>query len=78
MLAALDTDALLELVWAAPAAVLVVTLAWAMVVHGATRAADCRREGRTVVAGVHAAVAGLGLALFTGAVVAGLLVMTSK
>ena len=60
VIAAIDTKALLELVWAAPLAVLVVTVAWGMVVHGATRAADARRDGRVVLAGAHAAIAGLG------------------
>lgn len=78
MLAAIDTEALLELLWAAPLAVLVVILAWAMVVHGATRAADARREGRVVVAGAHAAIAGAGGLLFAAAVVFGLVVMASK
>ncbi|MBA3329022.1 MAG: hypothetical protein H0T43_12045, partial [Solirubrobacterales bacterium] len=46
MIAAVDTDALLQLMWAAPLAVLVITVAWGMVIHGVTRAADARRDGR--------------------------------
>lgn len=78
MIASVNTDALLELVWAAPIAVLAVTVAWGMVVHGATRAAEAQREGRGLAAGGHVAVALLGAALFTAAVVFGLFIVTSK
>lgn len=78
MIAAVDIDALLELVWAAPLAVLTVTVAWGMVVHGATRAAEAQRDGRALAAGGHLAVALVGAALFTAAVVFGLFIVTSK
>jgi hypothetical protein len=76
--AAIDTDALLELAWAAPLAVLTVTIAWALVIHGATRASEERRDGRTAVAAIHVLEAAAGAALFTAAVVFGLVVMTTK
>jgi hypothetical protein len=75
---ATDLAALLELVWAAPLAALAVTIAWGLVIWGSTRAADARRDGRTVVATLHVGVAAIGAALFTAAVVFGLVVMTSK
>ena len=75
MIAAINIDALLELVWAAPLAVLVITVSWGLVVIGATRAAEARRDGRVAVAGAYLALAVAGGALFTGAVVAGLLIM---
>ncbi|CAA9516062.1 MAG: hypothetical protein AVDCRST_MAG67-2995 [uncultured Solirubrobacteraceae bacterium] len=78
MTAATDTGALLELVWAAPLAALIVTISWGLVVWGSTRAADSRREGRTGQATLHVAVAALGAALFAAAVVYGLLIMTAK
>ena len=78
MTIATDTAALLELVWAAPLTALAVTIAWGLVVWGSTRAADARRDGRTALAGLHLGVAALGAALFAAAVVAGLLIMTSK
>ena len=78
MIAAIDTDALLELVWAAPLAVLVVTISWGLVIRGMTHAFEAQREGRTVAVGVHALVAVAGLALFTAALVAGLLIMLDK
>jgi hypothetical protein len=75
---ATDTAALLELVWAAPLAAVAVTIAWGLVVWGSTRAADARRDGRTGMATLHLGVAVVGAALFTAAVVFGLIVMTAK
>ena len=78
MIAAIDTSALLELVWAAPLAVLTVTVAWGLVVRGTTRALDARRAGHSAAAALNALVAVLGGALFMTAVVFGLIVMTTK
>lgn len=78
MTIATDTAALLELMWAAPLAALTVTVAWGLVVWGSTKAADARRDGRTGQATLHLGVAAIGAALFTAAVVFGLIVMTSK
>ena len=64
--------------WAAPLAAVTVTVAWALVIWGSTRAADSRREGRAGVAALHLGVAAIGAAMFTAAVVFGLVVMTSK
>jgi len=78
MTIATDTAALMELVWAAPLAAVVVTIAWGLVVWGSTRAADARRDGRSGLAAVHFGVAALGGALFMAAVVFGLIVMMAK
>jgi hypothetical protein len=78
MIAAVDTSALLELVWAAPLAVLTVTIAWGLVVRGSTRAYEARREGQTMAAALNILVAVIGGALFTTALVFGLIVMTTK
>jgi hypothetical protein len=78
MIAAIDTEALLELVWAAPLAVLTVTVAYGLVINGATRAAEASREGRAGVAAAYAAVAFAGAALFFAAVLFGLIIMVSK
>jgi len=77
-IAAVDTSALLELAWAAPLAVLVVTVSFGLVVRGATRAYEARREGQSVAAGLNVLVAVLGAALFVTALVVGLIVMTTK
>ncbi len=78
MIAAVDTSALLELVWAAPLAVLTVTVAWGLLVRGTTRALEARRDGQAVAAALNALMAIVGAALFTTALVFGLLVMTTK
>ena len=78
MIATLNTDALLELAWAAPLAVLTVTIAWGLVIRGTTGALDARRDGRTLPAGLHMLVAFAGFALFGAALVFGLLIMLSK
>jgi len=78
MIAAVDTSALLELVWAAPLAVLTVTVAWGLVVRGMTRALEARRDGQAVATALNALMAIVGVALFTTALVFGLLVMTTK
>ena len=78
MTAAVDADALLELIWAAPLAALTVTVAWALVVLGSARAGEARRAGQRRLAVANAAIAVAGAALFLAAVVFGLIVMTSK
>jgi len=78
VIAAINTDALLELVWAAPIAVLSVTIAWGMLVHGSTRALEARRDGRSSDMARHVAIALVGAALFTAAVVFGLIIVTAK
>jgi len=78
VIASVDTDALLELVWAAPLAVLTVTVAWGLVIRGTTSALEAGRDGRTVPAALHALVAVIGAALFLAAVAFGLLIMISK
>jgi hypothetical protein len=78
VISTVDTKALLQLVWAAPLAALTVTIAWALVILGTVRAGEARREGRTFAAGAHALMAATGGALFTGAVVLGIVIMTTK
>lgn len=78
MIATIDYDALLELVWVAPVAAVTVTLAWGLVVWGSTRAADARRDGRSGLAALHIGVAALGCTLFAAAVVLGPVIMTAK
>jgi hypothetical protein len=78
MIATIDTDALLELMWAAPLAVATVTIAYGMLVNGTVRALEARRDRRTLAAGGFAVLAVLGAALFAAAIVFGLVVMVSK
>jgi hypothetical protein len=78
MTAAIDTEALLELVWAAPLAALAVTVAWGMVIVGTTRASDARREARSSAVVLNALMAVAGALLFAAAIVFGFIVLTSK
>jgi len=78
MTAAVDSAALLELVWAAPLAAITVVTAWGLVVYGTARAGEARRDGRTVRAALHVAMAGAGGAIFVSAIVLGLIVTTAK
>jgi hypothetical protein len=78
VIATVDTDALLELAWAAPLAVLAVTVAWGLVIRGTALALEARRDGRSAAAALHALVAVAGGALFMAALVVGLLIMISK
>lgn len=78
MIGAIDTKALEELAWAAPLAVLIVTVAWGLVIHGATRAAECSRAGNSRGASLHAMEAVVGALLFAAALVFGLIIMTTK
>lgn len=78
MIASVDIDALLELVWAAPLAVLAVTVAWGLVIRGATGAAEASRDGRALPAVLSVLVGLAGAALFVAALAYGLLIMLSK
>ena len=78
MTGAVDSAALLELVWAAPLAAVTVVVAWGLVVYGSARAAEARRAGRRGNAAVYAGVAAAGGTLFGAAIVLGLIVMASK
>ncbi|HEX8120363.1 MAG TPA: hypothetical protein VF549_03765 [Solirubrobacteraceae bacterium] len=77
-LAAVDTDALLELAWVAPLAAVVVSLTFSLLVHGAARASDARRGGRAGAATAYVALAVVAGLAFAATVVFGVIVITSK
>jgi hypothetical protein len=77
-LAQVDTDALLELLWTAPLAALGVALTFSLCIHGAARASDLRRSGRTGAATAYGALAIVAAAAFAATVVVGVLIITSK
>jgi hypothetical protein len=78
VIAAIDTESLLQLIWVAPLAVATITIAYGLLVIGTVRAFEARRDGRGLAAGAFVAVAVLGAALFGAAIVFGLTVMISK
>jgi hypothetical protein len=73
-----EWDLLLQVIWAALAAGIAVTIAVSFAILGATRAADARRNGDTLDAVFYSAVFVLGMAACAAAVVLGIVVMTSK
>jgi hypothetical protein len=76
--AAIDWGKLFELVWASSLAAIAVSVSFATIIVGATRASDCRRADRTGAATAYlglAAVAGL---VFAGGVIFGISVIVSK
>ena len=73
-----DTSAILRTVVGALVAGIGTAVAFAFAILGATRFAELRRDERPIEAGAFAVLAVLGLGVTAGAVVFGLLVMTSK
>jgi hypothetical protein len=78
MIAAVDWDALWEVVWSSIVAGIGVTVIFGVAIVGVTRAVDLRRSGHGV-ASVAAGVVGFAaLAVVAAAVVFGIVVMTNK
>jgi hypothetical protein len=73
-----ETGKLLEAALASLGATVVVSLSFSLLVRGATRSGERRREGRTAAATAYVGLALVGLAGCLAAVAVGLLVMTAK
>ena len=79
MLATLvDTSALAKVVAASLIAGIGITVAFALVILGATRFTDMRQAARPIEAGAFAMVAAVALAACLAAVIVGIVAMTSK
>jgi hypothetical protein len=76
--AAIDWGQLFELVWAAALAAVAVSVSFATLILGATRAADHRRADRTRTASAYFVVAAMAAFVFGGGVVFGISVIVSK
>jgi hypothetical protein len=50
VIATVDTEALIELIWVAPLAALTVAITFAVCVYGGAKAGDSRRDGNAVAA----------------------------
>ena len=72
-----DVSQLVQVIYVALAAGVLVSLAFSLVIRGAVRAGEHRRT-RPVLAGVHALLASVGLLVVAGAIVFGVSVMLSK
>jgi formate/nitrite transporter FocA (FNT family) len=73
-----EWDLILQVIWAALAAGVAITIAVSFAILGATRAADARRDGDTLDTIIYSALFVFGLAACAAAVVLGIFVMTSK
>jgi hypothetical protein len=68
---------LLELAWVAPLAVFVVCGSYSLLLLGATRSTEFRRDGRAAHATAYGILAGIAGLVFAGTVVAGIWVIVS-
>jgi hypothetical protein len=73
-----EWDLVFQVIWAALGAGVAVTIAVSFAILGAARAADARRDGDRLDQFFYGALFVLGLAACAGAVVLGIVVMTSK
>jgi threonine/homoserine/homoserine lactone efflux protein len=78
MIAALDLGQLFELVWAAALAAIAVAICFSLVIIGAARAEDCRRNRRNGSATAYAALSVLSGLVFLGIAVFAISVITAK
>lgn len=73
-----DTHVLWKLVTASIVGGIGGTVAFALVIYGATRSAELRRNGQIALAGVFATIAGLALAVTLAGVVYGVSILSQK
>jgi hypothetical protein len=78
MIATIDIGKLFELVWAAALAGVVVAFCFSLVLVGVTRAAESRRNDRSVAATAYGALSVVALAVFLGIAVFAISVIASK
>ena len=76
--AAIDTTALLKMVYSSLLASVFVAVVFSTALLGAIRASDSRRAGRGVAATVYAALAVVGVLLASGVIVYGLVLIARK
>jgi len=78
MIATIDVGKLFELVWAAALAGVAVAISFSLVILGAARAEDCRRNRRSGSATAYAALSVIAGIAFLGIAVFGISVITAK
>jgi hypothetical protein len=76
--AAINVGALLKMVYASVLAGIAIAVIFSLVILGATRSSDRRRERRTGAATAYTALAGAGLLLTSAIVVYGLILVAHK
>jgi hypothetical protein len=78
MIAAINVGQLFELVWAGALATIAVAVSFSLVIIGAARAEDCRRNRRTGSATAYAVLSFASVVVFLGIVVFAISVITAK
>lgn len=78
MIAVVDWNALVEVLWTSALAGIGVTTIFGVAIVGATRAVDLRRSGHAVAAAVYGTLGTIAITLVGAAIVFGIVVMTSK
>jgi hypothetical protein len=78
MLAVIDWDALLTVIWSSVLAGTGVTAAYGFVILGTARAVELGRDGRIAEAVVYAVIGALGLLTVVAAIVFGIVVLSDK
>lgn len=78
MLAAIDTEGLLELIWVAPLAAVVVALTYALALRGWALAAEAARERQGARAFGYGMLAVVATLTFAAAVVFGIAIIVAK
>ena len=78
MVATVDWDALLTVIWTALLAGIAVPAAYGLVILGTTRALDLGRQGRAGEAVVYGLIGMLGGATVVSAIVFGIVVLSAK
>jgi hypothetical protein len=73
-----DVDVLWRLVMASVAAGIGISLAFSIVIYGATRFVDLRRDHRSVLAGAFACIAALALGAVFAGVIYGITILAEK
>ena len=76
--AAVDWDALLQVIWVSLVAGVGVTLTFSLVVLGSGRSEQARRTGRDGAAIAYATLAGVAFLVFVAGLVAGVNIMLAK
>jgi len=78
MVAIIDWDALLTVIWASLVAGIGATAAYGFAILGATRAVDLGRRGRVAEAAVYGIIGAIGFATVVAAIVFGIVVLSDK
>jgi hypothetical protein len=78
MIAAIEWSHLLELVWAAALAGIAVSIIYALMILGVSKADAARQRGAAVIASLYGLLALAATVAFVGAVVYGVSIITTK